>query len=144
MLQKAKRVTGFLAEMSETSDPLNAVAYTVLKGGWSPKKRGVPKNAGISDDVYENKGQKNSDRGYPTIYMKTGNLTVISDDIDENKTLNTRFALAQRAILSGFVGNSLFAATRVYLAKRRLDYLCEGAATAGWQSAALRLIPIVH
>ena len=76
--------------------------------------------------------------------MKTGNLTVISDDIDENKTLNTRFALAQRAILSGFVGNSLFAATRVYLAKRRLDYLCEGAATAGWQSAALRLIPIVH
>jgi len=103
MLQKAKRVTGFLAEMSETSDPLNAVAYTVLKGGWSPKKRGVPKNAGISDDMYENKGQKNSCRGYPTMFMKTGDLTVISDDIDENKPLNTRSALAQRAMLSGFI-----------------------------------------
>jgi hypothetical protein len=144
MFQKAKGVTGFLAEMSEKAGPLNAMAYAISRGVGAREKRGVPKNAGISDDMYENKGQKNSDRGYPTIYMKTGNLTVISDDIDENKTLNTRFALAQRAILSGFVGNSLFAATRVYLAKRRLDYLCEGAATAGWQSAALRLIPIVH
>jgi hypothetical protein len=55
------------------------------------------------------------------MFMKTGDLTVISDDIDENKPLNTRSALAQRAMLSGFVGNSAFAATRVYLAKRRLE-----------------------
>jgi hypothetical protein len=120
MFQKAKRVTGFLAEMSEKASPLNAMAYTVLKGGWSPKKRGVPKNAGISDDMYENKGQKNSDRRYPTIYMKTGNLIVLSDDVDENKQLNTRSALAERAMLSGFVGR-VFAATRIYLAKRRLE-----------------------
>jgi hypothetical protein len=100
--------------MSEKASPLNAMAYTVLKGGWSPKKRGVPKNAGISDDMYENKGQKNSDRGYPTIYMKTGNLIVLSDDVDENTPLNTRSVLAQRAMLSSFIGNSLFAATRVY------------------------------
>jgi hypothetical protein len=53
--------------------------------------------------MYENKGQKNSDRGYPTIYMKTGNLIVLSDDVDENTPLNTRSALAQRAMLSGFV-----------------------------------------
>jgi hypothetical protein len=75
MLQKAKRVTGFLAEMAEKSDPLNAIAYTVLKGGWSPKKRGVPKNAGISHDMYENKGQKKF-------------LSGISDDVYENKQLN--------------------------------------------------------
>jgi hypothetical protein len=55
------------------------------------------------------------------MFMKTGDLTVISDDIDENKPLNPRSALAQRAMLSGFVGNSVFAATRVYLAKRRVE-----------------------
>ena len=75
MFQKAKRVTGFLAEMSEKASPLNAMAYTVLKGGWSPKKRGVPKNAGISDDMYENKGQKKF-------------LSGISDDVYENRQLN--------------------------------------------------------
>jgi hypothetical protein len=37
------------------------------------------------------------------MFMKTGDLTVISDDIDENKPLNTRSALAQRAMLSGFI-----------------------------------------
>jgi hypothetical protein len=31
------------------------------------------------------------------MFMKTGNLTVLSDDIDENKPLNTRSALEQRA-----------------------------------------------
>ena len=103
MLQKAKRVTGFLVEMAEKAGPLNAMAYMILRGGWSPKKRGVPKNAGTSDDMYENKGQKNSDRGHPTMFMKTSNLTVLSDDVDENKQLNTRSALAQRAMLSGFI-----------------------------------------
>jgi len=49
------------------------------------------------------KGKKNSCRGYPTMFMKTGDLTVISNDIDENKPLNTRSALAQRAMLSGFI-----------------------------------------
>ena len=81
------------------SRPFECNGLRDFKGGWSPKKRGVPKNAGISDDMYENKGQKNSDRGYPTMFMKTGNLTVLSDDIDENKPLNTRSALAQRAML---------------------------------------------
>ena len=37
------------------------------------------------------------------MFMKTGDLTVISDDIDENKPLNTRSALAQRAMLSGSI-----------------------------------------
>ena len=55
------------------------------------------------------------------MFMKTSNLTVLSDDINENKELNTRSVFAQRAMLSGFVGNSLFVATRVYLAKRRLE-----------------------
>ena len=59
MLQKAKRVTGFMAEMSEKSDPLNAMAYAISRGVGAREKRGVPKNAGISDDLYENKGQKN-------------------------------------------------------------------------------------
>jgi len=103
MFQKAKGVTGFLAEMSEKAGPLNAMAYAISRGVGAREKRGVPKNAGISDDMYENKGQKNSDRGYPTIYMKTGNLTVLSDDMDENKPLNTRSALAQRAMLSGSI-----------------------------------------
>jgi len=103
MLQKAKGDAGFLAEMSEKAGPLNAMAYAISRGVGAREKRGVPKNAGISDDMYENKGQKNSDRGYPTIYMKTGNLTVLSDDMDENKPLNTRSALAQRVMLSGFV-----------------------------------------
>ena len=53
-------------------------------------------------------------QGYPTMFMKTGNLIVLSDDVDENTPLNTRSVLAQRAMLSSFIGNSLFAATRVY------------------------------
>jgi hypothetical protein len=115
------------------SRPFECNGLHDFKGGWSPKKRGVPKNAGISDDMYENKGQKNSYRGYPTMFMKTSNLTVLSDDIDENKPLNARSALAQRAMPSGFIGNSLFAATRVYLAKRRgLKLPLRGATMADW------------
>jgi hypothetical protein len=35
------------------------------------------------------------------MFMKTGDLTVLSDDIDENKPLNTPSALAQHADLFG-------------------------------------------
>ena len=38
------------------SRPFECNGLHDFKGGWSPKKRGVPKNAGISDDMYENKG----------------------------------------------------------------------------------------
>jgi hypothetical protein len=103
MLQKAKRVTGFMAEMSEKSDPLNAMAYAILRGVGARKKGGSPKMQGYPTICMKIKGKKNSCRGYPTMFMKTGDLTVISNDIDENKPLNTRSALAQRAMLSGFI-----------------------------------------
>jgi hypothetical protein len=70
--------------------------------------------------------------------MKTSNLTVLTDDVDENKPLNTRSAFAQRAMLSGFIGNSLLAATRVYLAKRRLE---AGSARAPLRPAGWRMVP---
>jgi hypothetical protein len=44
--------------MSEKAGPVNAMAYTILRGVGARKKR-VSKNAGISDDIYENKGRKN-------------------------------------------------------------------------------------
>jgi hypothetical protein len=42
MLQKAKGVTGFSAEMSEEAGPLNAMVYTILRGV-EPEKKGGPK-----------------------------------------------------------------------------------------------------
>jgi hypothetical protein len=74
------------------------------------------------------------------MFMKTSNLTVLSDDIDENKPLNTRSALAQREMISGLVDNRLFAATRVYLAQRRLEAASARAPLrpAGWCRARLR------
>jgi hypothetical protein len=98
MFQKAKGATGFVAEMSEKAGPLNAMGYMILRGVGARKKRGIPKNAGISDDIYENKEPKNCYRGYPTMFMKTSKLTALSDDIDENKPLSTRSALAQSAM----------------------------------------------
>ena len=132
MFQKAKGVTGFLAEMSEKAGPLNAMAYAISRGVGAREKRGVPKNAGISDDLCENKGQKNSYRGYPTMFMKTGNLTVPSDDIDENKPLNTRSALAQEPILSGFVGNICSPRREFTSRNGGLKLPLRGATTAGW------------
>ena len=38
------------------------------------------------------------------MFMKTSDLTVISDDIDENKPLNTLSALAQRVTRTRLVG----------------------------------------
>jgi hypothetical protein len=56
------------------SRPFECNGLDDFQGGWSPKKRGVPKNAGISDDVYENKGQKKCLREHPTMFMKTHDL----------------------------------------------------------------------
>jgi len=74
MLQKAKRVTGFLVEMSDKAGPLNATAYAISWGVGARKKGGSPKM-----------------QGYPTMCMKIkGKKTVpgISDDVYENKQLN--------------------------------------------------------
>jgi hypothetical protein len=74
MLQKAKRVTGFLVEMSEKAGPLNAMAYTISRGVGARKKGGSPKM-----------------QGYPTICMKIKGkkiLSGISDDVYENRRLN--------------------------------------------------------
>jgi hypothetical protein len=64
MLQKAKRVTGFMAEMSEKSDPLNAMAYAILRGVGARKKGGSPKM-----------------QGYPTICMKIKGKKILIGDI---------------------------------------------------------------
>jgi hypothetical protein len=73
------------------------------------------------------------------MYMKTGNLTVLSDDIYENKPFNTPSALAQRQCSAV---SRLFATTRVYVAKRRLEAASARAplrcATSGSQTAPLR------
>jgi len=104
MLQKAKGVTGFLAEMSEKAGPLNTVAYMILRGVGARKKGGSPKMQGYPTICMKIKGKKNSYRGYPTMFMKTGNLTVLTDDIDENKPFNTPSALAQRVTRTCLVG----------------------------------------
>jgi len=72
--------------MSENFVCLNTMVYATSEGNWRPKKRGLPKNAGISDDVYENKGQKKCLREYPTMSMKINDLAFLSDDADENTT----------------------------------------------------------
>jgi hypothetical protein len=64
MLQKAKRVTGFLVEMSEKAGPLNAMAYTISRGVGARKKGGSPKM-----------------QGYPTICMKIKGKKILIGDI---------------------------------------------------------------
>jgi hypothetical protein len=76
---------GFLGRCVREYRPFECCGLGDFKGAENMKKRGVPKNAGISDDIYENKGQKNGFRRYPTMFMKTSNLLVLSDDIYENK-----------------------------------------------------------
>jgi hypothetical protein len=46
MFQKAKGVAGFLAEMSEKTGPLNAMAYMISRGIGALKKGGPPKMQG--------------------------------------------------------------------------------------------------
>jgi hypothetical protein len=55
-----------------------------MGAGWREEKGG-PKNEGISNDVYENKGQKIFPLECLTICMKTKKLRGLSSDIDENK-----------------------------------------------------------
>ena len=38
------------------------------------EKKGAPKNEGMSNDVYENKGQKNRHFGLETMLLKTNKL----------------------------------------------------------------------
>ncbi len=67
-----KAVTGFLADMSENTGRLKAMAYAISRGAGTLKKGGAPKNTGRSNDVSENKGQKKW-------------LSRMSKDVDENK-----------------------------------------------------------
>jgi hypothetical protein len=58
MLQKAKGVAGFLAEMSEKAGPLNAMTYTISRGVGTRKKAGPPKMPGHPTMCMKIKGKK--------------------------------------------------------------------------------------
>ena len=68
MFNKTKIVRVFLPGFAKN----RRVEKEGLTGGKKSKKRGAPKYAGISNDVYENKGRKKGALGK-------------SDDVDENK-----------------------------------------------------------
>jgi hypothetical protein len=62
--------------------------------GRKREKSGVPKNAGISNDVYENKGQNKSLLGMSNDVYENRKLSCFSEDVYQNKILNdllTRF-----------------------------------------------------
>jgi len=52
------------------------------------KKRGTPENAGISRDVYENKGRKKSRRESLEMLMKIKKLYTFLEMFVQNKALN--------------------------------------------------------
>ena len=107
--------------MSEKAGPLNAMAYAISRGAGALKKVGSPKMQVYLTMCMKTKGEKNGFSRMSNDVDENKRLVTLSDDVDEKKVLSSPAALAQRAMLSGFAGNSLFAATRVYLAKRRLE-----------------------
>jgi hypothetical protein len=56
-----------------------------LRGPGGLRKKGDPKNEGMSNDVYENKGREISSNESETMLMKTKKLSVSCYDVDEKK-----------------------------------------------------------
>jgi hypothetical protein len=54
-------------------------------GGWTLEKRGTPKNEGISNDVYENKRQKNSLSSMSNDVIESNRLIGFSEYVTEKK-----------------------------------------------------------
>ncbi len=112
---------GILGTYVRKGRPFEYNGLRDFTGGWTPEKSGVPKNAGISNDVYENKGRKKLPARMSNDVDENKQLVTLANDVFEKKVLSSSAALVQRAMLSGFVGNGVFAAPRVHIAKRRLE-----------------------
>ncbi len=59
------------------------MVYAISRGAGALKKKGAPKNEGISNDVYENKRQKNSLSSMSNDVIESNRLVSFSDYIDE-------------------------------------------------------------
>ena len=81
MFNKTNMVRAFYPAFSKN----RRVEKEGVMGEEKSKKGGTPRNEGISDDIYENKGRKKEGWESPTIVLKTIILYLLSEDVDENK-----------------------------------------------------------